>query len=172
MLCEIKNYRISLLLFRILFALLKLSFCFLFTVPGDVKALPYIKKYPAANTDDYKDDKRVEICQTGFKILQNNGKEVTFSNEKPMEKLKAYILARDVAEDANETGVEIVPAYQCSIEPATYIHVHFSEGSQQPLYKVIFKDSYPLPTLILKDIIINEIEEMKNIVEGNLVFLD
>ena len=78
------------------------------------------------------------------------------------EKLKVYALL-----DAKKEVTEVLLAYKCPTNPATYIHVSFhNKDKDRPIYRVIYEIKRPRPTF---ERVMFQLFAVVDIVEGKYV---
>ena len=109
--------------------------------------IPYLEKYPEANSDSFTQDKCLQLCQTGFHYVLKYGKVKSFQimeNQK-CEKLELYVFVNpSSSEDKSKDDVMVRPAYKCPTIPSSYVHINSdpSEGENSSFW-IILKDSAP-----------------------------
>ena len=99
--------------------------------------LPYLEKYPTANSDSFTEDRRIELCRKGVEhaeVMDRDKMSFEFEGTNPTEKLKLYVAVG--AKVFEEFGyiVEVLSAYKCPTSPPTFVHVlsliHISEPTR------------------------------------------
>lgn len=110
--------------------------------------IPYLEEHPTANTDLFTEDERESRCQEGTEFIQRTltKNNFEFLETTKTEKLKLFLLIDSTADTSLDEPLEVLPAYKCPTIPAIYIHVDLIKRKNEPIYRVIFKDSTSFPS--------------------------